>query len=64
MKHNKSLEKAVREWLEIENEGSIDEEIQIKDNPIGWLCYDVYDNKQWMFHLEDKRKVRLLEITK
>jgi len=34
VKHNKSLNKAVREWFEIENEGLIDEEIQITDNPV------------------------------
>ena len=55
VEHNKTLDKAIREWLEIENEGPIDEEIQIEDNPVGWLCHDAYDNEQWMLHLEDKR---------
>ncbi len=46
MKHNKSSDEAVREWLKIENKGLIDEEIQIDDdNPIGWLCHDAYDNE-------------------
>src|SRR6266496_5198993 len=40
VEYNKTPDEAVREWLEIENEGSIDEEIQIADNPIKWLCYD------------------------
>jgi len=43
--YNKSLDEAVREWLEIENEGQIDEEIQIKDNLIEWLCHNAYDNE-------------------
>ncbi len=57
MKHNKSPNKAVRKWLEIENEGPIDEKILIKDNSVGWLCHDAYDNEQWMLHLEDEREV-------
>ena len=56
MKYEKTPDEAVREWLEIENEGSIDEEIQIADNPVGWLCHDIYDNEQWMFYLEDERE--------
>ncbi len=32
---NKISDEAVREWFEIENEGLIDEEIQIVDNPVG-----------------------------
>src|SRR6266498_1695774 len=60
---NKSPDEAVREWLEIENEGSINEEILIEDNPVGWLCHNAYDNKQWMLHLEDEREARLFEIT-
>ena len=56
VEHNKSSDEAVRKWLKIENEGLIDEEIQITDNPVGWLCYDAYDNKQWMLYLEDKRE--------
>src|SRR6266498_2084856 len=63
VEHNKTSEKAVREWLEIENEGPIDEEIQIADNLVGWLCHDAYDNEQWMLHLEDEREARLFEIT-
>jgi len=35
----------------------MDEEIQIADNPVGWLCYDAYDNEQWMLHLKDEREV-------
>ncbi len=45
VEYNKSPDKAVREWLEIENEGPIDEKIPIKDNPVGWLCHDAYDNE-------------------
>jgi len=63
IEYNKILDEVVRKWLKIKNERQIDEEIQIEDNPIGWLCYDAYDNKQWIFHLEDERKVRLFEIT-
>ncbi len=48
----------------MENEGLIDEKIPIEDNPIGWLCYNVYDNEQWMLHLENEKEARLLEITK
>src|SRR6266542_3461607 len=44
-KYGKTPDEAVREWLEIENEGKIDEEIQIADNPVGWLCHDAYDNE-------------------
>src|SRR6266498_3279893 len=62
VKHNKTSDKAVREWLEIENEGSIDEEIQIVDNPVEWLCHDAYDNEQWILYLEDEREARLFEI--
>ncbi len=54
--YNKISKEAVKEWLEIKNEGLIDEEIQIVDNPVGWLCYDTYDNEQWMLHLEDERE--------
>jgi len=43
--NNKTLEEAVKEWLEIENEGSINEEIQIVDNLVEWLCHDAYDNE-------------------
>ncbi len=46
MKYKKTSDEAVKEWLEIENEGLIDEEIQIVDNPVGWLCHDAYDNEQ------------------
>ncbi len=63
VKYNKIPDEAVREWLEIENEGSIDEEIWIEDNPIGWLCHDAYDNEQWMLYLENEREARLFEIT-
>ena len=42
VEHNKTLDEAVREWLEIENEG----QINIMDNPVGWLCHDAYDNEQ------------------
>ncbi len=35
VKYNKTSDQAVREWLEIENEGLIDEKIQIVDNPVG-----------------------------
>src|SRR6266498_4400836 len=45
VKHNKNPDEAVRKWLEIENEGPIDKEIWIVDNPVGWLCHDIYDNK-------------------
>src|SRR6266542_2631461 len=57
VEHNKTSDKVVREWLEIENEGPLDEEIQIADNPIEWLCNDTYDNEQWMLHLENEREV-------
>jgi len=60
---NKTSEEAVKEWLEIANEGQIDEEVQIADNPVRWLCYDAYDNEQWMLHLENEREARLFEIT-
>ena len=63
MKHNKSPVEAIKEWLKIENKGSIDEEIQIDNNPVGWLYYDAYDNEQWMLHLENERKARLFEIS-
>ncbi len=63
MEHNKIPDEAVREWLKIENEGLINEEIQIGDNPVEWLCHDIYDNEQWMLHLEDEREARLFEIT-
>ena len=45
MEHNRSVDKAVREWLKIENERPIDEKIQIEDNPVGWLYHDAYDNE-------------------
>ena len=35
VEHNKSLDEAVREWLEIENKGPLDEKIQIEDNSVG-----------------------------
>ena len=35
---------------------------QIEDNPVGWLYYDAYDNKQWILHLENEKEVRLFEI--
>jgi len=35
VEYNKTSDEAIREWLEIENEGLIDEEIQIADNPVG-----------------------------
>ncbi len=57
VEHNKISDEAVREQLEIENEGSLNEKIQIADNPAGWLCHDAYDNEQWMLHLEDEREV-------
>ena len=63
VKYGKTPDEAVREWLEIENERPTDEEIQIADNPVEWLCHDVYDNEQWMLHLEDKREARFFEIT-
>src|SRR6266508_1429037 len=63
VEYNKISDKVVREWLEIENEGLMDEEIQVADNPVGWLCHDAYDNEQWMFHLEDEREAQLFEIT-
>jgi len=34
VEHDKSSDEAVREWLEIENEGPIDEETRIVDNPV------------------------------
>src|SRR6266496_1555438 len=52
VKHNKSLDEAVREWLEIENKGPIDKETQIVNNPVGWLCHDAYNNEQWILYLE------------
>ena len=58
----KDPNEAVREWLEIENEGPNNQETEITDNPVGWLCHDAYDNEQWMLHLEDKREARLFEI--
>jgi len=45
VKYNKSPDEVVRKWLEIENEGPLNEKIQIEDNPVGWLCHDVYDNE-------------------
>ena len=63
VKHNKSMDEVVKEQLEMENEGLIDEKVQIDDNLIGWLCHDAYDNEQWMLYLEDEREVRLFEIT-
>ncbi len=56
VKYNKSPDEAVRKWLKIKNEGLIDEKIQIKDNPVGWLCHNTYDNEQQMLHLEDERE--------
>ena len=35
VEYNRTSDEAVKEWLEIENEGPIDKEIQIVDNPIG-----------------------------
>ena len=63
VKYNKTPDEAVREWLKIENEGLINEEIQIGDNPVEWLCHNIYDNEQWMLYLEDEREARLFEIT-
>ncbi len=57
------MNKAVREWLEIENEGLIDEKVQIDNNSVGWLCHDAYDNEQQILYLEDEREVKLFEIT-
>ena len=57
MEHNKIPDEAVREWLKIENEGLINEEIQIGDNPVEWLCHNIYDNEQWMLYLEDEREI-------
>ncbi len=57
MKHDKTPDEIVREWLEIENERPIDKEIQIAENPVGWLCHDAYDNEQWMLYLENERGV-------
>src|SRR6266540_330792 len=62
VEYDKTPDEAVKEWLEIENEGSINKEIQITDNPVGWLCHDIYDDEQWMLHLEDEREARLFEI--
>ncbi len=45
MEYNKSTDEAVKEWLRIENERLIDEEIQINDNLVGWLCHNAYDNE-------------------
>src|SRR6266540_2223871 len=56
VEHNKTSEETVKEWLEIENEGPIDEKIWIVDNPVGWLCHDAYDNEQWMLYLENERE--------
>ncbi len=56
VEYNKTPDEAVREQLEIENERLINEEIQIVDNPVGWLCHDAYDNEQQMLHLEDERE--------
>src|SRR6266498_598147 len=63
VEYGKTPNEAIREWLEIENEGPNSQEIEITDNPVGWLCHDAYDNEQWMFHLEDEREARLFEIT-
>ncbi len=63
VEYNKSPDKAVREWLEIENKGLIDEKRPIEDNPVGWLCHDIYNNEQWILHLEDEKEARLFEIT-
>src|SRR6266542_5141920 len=40
MEYDKTPDEAVREWLEIENEGLFNTEIT--DNPVGWLCHDAY----------------------
>ncbi len=61
VEHGKDSDEAVREWLEIENEELINQEIKIMDNPVGWLCHDAYDNEQWMLHLEDEKEARLLK---
>ena len=45
MKYNKTPDEAIRKWLETENEELIDEEIQIVDNPVGWLCHSAYDDE-------------------
>src|SRR6266545_7362359 len=63
VEYGKIPNEAVREWLEIEDEGPISQEIEIIDNPVGWLCHDAYDNEQWMLHLEDEREAQLFEIT-
>jgi len=38
--------KVVAKWLKIENKEKINENIQVKEDPIGWLCHDAYDNEQ------------------
>ena len=63
MKYDKNSDEAVREWLEIKNEGPIDEKILIEDNLVKWLCHNAYDNEQWMLYLEDKREAWLFKIT-
>ncbi len=63
MKYNKNSEEAVKEWLEIKNEEKINEKVQIKNNLVEWLCHDAYNNKQQILYLEDKKEVRLFEIT-
>src|SRR6266498_2352941 len=35
VKYNKTSEEAIRECLEIENKGQINEKVQIADNPVG-----------------------------
>ncbi len=63
MEYNKSPDEAVRKWFKIENEEPLDEKIQIEDNPVGFLCHNIYNNEQWMLYLEDERKARLFEVT-
>jgi len=46
VKYDKNSDEAVREWLEIKNEGPIDEKILIEDNLVKWLCHNAYDNEQ------------------
>ena len=62
MEYNKSPDEAVRKWFKIENEEPLDEKIQIEDNPVGFLCHNIYNNEQWMLYLEDEN-IEIISIT-
>ena len=51
-------------WFKIKKKKRIDKdnEMQVENNPVRWLCHNIYDNKQQMLHLKNKKEVRLFEI--